>query len=105
MSEILALIKRNGAASQRSARPRVWILWRAQTRPANPDRSRQHVSRGPRIPMQPMAARIRRAAREQIANLQGLRGDVLDQRAATRRESDKSPGLKPAEFPRVIDQS
>src|SRR6266849_7285636 len=36
MPKVLALIKRHGAGSQRSARARVWILWRAQTSPANP---------------------------------------------------------------------
>ena len=36
MLDVLALIKRDRAGSQRSARARIWILWRAQTSPANP---------------------------------------------------------------------
>src|SRR4030095_7586605 len=36
MLEVLALIKRNRAGSQRSARARAWILRRAQASPANP---------------------------------------------------------------------
>src|SRR6266480_1500096 len=43
MSEILALIKRNGAASQRSARPRVWILRCAQARPTNAARKTKAI--------------------------------------------------------------
>ena len=43
MPEILALIKRNGAGSQRSACPRFWILRRAQTSLANPARKTKAI--------------------------------------------------------------
>src|SRR4029077_19288574 len=43
MPEVLALIKRDGTGSQWSARPRVWILRRAQACPADPARKTKAI--------------------------------------------------------------
>src|SRR4029077_19916222 len=43
MPEVLALIKRDGAGSQRSARPRVWMCRRAQACPADPARKTKAI--------------------------------------------------------------
>src|SRR4029450_255923 len=43
MLEVFALIKRDGAGSQRGACARVWILRHAQTSPTNPARKTKAV--------------------------------------------------------------
>src|SRR5262245_29686804 len=43
MLQVLALIKCDGAGSQRSARPRVWILRHAQTPPTDPTRETEAI--------------------------------------------------------------
>src|SRR4029077_16238900 len=68
-------------------------------------RSPQRERRGQQTATRPTAARTRRVAREQIANLQALRRGVSDRRAAMRTESDKNPAAKPAESPRANDRS
>ena len=116
MLEVLALIKCDGAGSQRSARARVWILRRAQASPAN--------AAGKTKAIEPFRIVVGNARGEDSGFPRGQRQlaavELLQNRLQTFRPFDAVFGintlpceekaikillLKLAEFPRANDRS
>src|SRR5437762_3986539 len=54
--------------------------------------------------MRPAAAHNRQAVPRRTANLPSLPRDVRRPLAAMRKEDDKNPAAKPAQFPRAVDR-